>query len=276
MTLSGQIAIVTGASRGLGRGFAIALAEAGAHVVVTARSEPELLDVAEIIQQAGGKATVIAADVTDRSAVEGLVAKIEQEVGPIDLLINNAATLRVWGPIAEADPDEWWREMEINLRGPLLFMHAVLPHMLARRRGRIINVASAAGLHSAELTSAYGVSKAALIRLSETAAGETQAQGVKVFVIHPGDVSTPLWDNILQSPRAAELIPGAQRYYWEQQAQGALTPMETAAAMVLLLASGQADGLSGCYLSVHDDLPNLIRQAVAIQQADRQKLRLQA
>ena len=276
MDLSGQIAIVTGASRGLGRSFAIALAGAGAHVVITARTEAELLAVAGLIQQSGGQATPIPADVTDRPAVEALVARTEREVGPIDLLINNAATLRAWGPMAEADPDDWWREMEINLRGPLLFMRAVLPHMLIRRRGRIVNVASRSGLHAVQNMSAYAVSKAALIRLTENVAKETLGQGVKVFVIHPGDVHTPLWDIIMQAPEAVQLIPGMQRGFRELQAKDSWTRMEDAVAMLLLVASGQADGLNGCFLSVHDDLPDLIRRADEIQQADRHKLRLRA
>ena len=146
--LSGQVAIVTGAGRGLGRAFASALAGAGAHVVITSRSERELAEVVEAIQQPGGTATAFAVDVTDRGAGDGLVARIEAQIGPIDLLINNAGVARALGAIAEVDPDDWWREVEINLRGPQLYMHAVLPAMIQRRRGRIINVASGAGLNA--------------------------------------------------------------------------------------------------------------------------------
>ena len=109
--LSGQTVIVTGAGRGLGRAFALALAGAGAHVVVTSRSEPELRAVVSAIEQAGGMATAIVADVTQRAAVEALVGQVEQHVGAIDLVVNNAGVARALGRVAEVDPDEWWREL---------------------------------------------------------------------------------------------------------------------------------------------------------------------
>jgi NAD(P)-dependent dehydrogenase (short-subunit alcohol dehydrogenase family) len=271
--LSGQVAIVTGAGRGLGRAFAIALAGAGAHVVITSRSERELAEVVDAIQLAGGTASAIAADVTDRTAVAGLVAGIEQQVGPIDLLVNNAGVGRALGAIAELDPDEWWREVEINLRGPQLYMHAVLPAMIQRRRGRIINLASGAGLNGIESISAYGVSKTALIRLTETAALETQAHGLAVFVINPGTVFTPLVDYVMRSPEGRR-APDVQAYIKDLYAKDTFDRIEDAAALVLLLASGRADALSGCFLSVRDDLPALLRDATAIQRDNRRKLRL--
>ena len=274
MDLSGQTAIVTGAGRGLGRAFASALASSGAHVVVTARSEPELLDIVEAIEQLGGTATAIAADVTNRAAVDGLVARIEQQVGPIDLLINNAGVLRALGLIADVDPEDWWREVEINLRGPHLYMHAVLPHMIRRRHGRIINVASVAGLYPIENISAYTASKTALIRLTEAAALENQAHGITIFAIHPGNVRTPMTDFLRLSPDAGQRAPNAQQSFKEAYAKDLLDPIEDAVALVLRLASGQADPLTGCYLSVADDVPALIQQADVIQLDSRQKLRL--
>ena len=272
--LSGQVAIVTGAGRGLGRAFAIALAGAGAHVVVTARSEPEVVDTGAEIRRLGGASTAIAADVTDCTAVAGLVAGIEQQVGPIDLLVNNAGVARALGAIAEVDPDDWWREVEINLRGPQLYMHAVLPAMIQRRRGRIINVASGAGLNVMENMSAYGVSKTALIRLSETAAVENQAHGLAIFVITPGTVLTPMVDYGMRSPEAGRRAPDVQAYFKHLYAKDKFGRVEDAAALVLLLASGQADALSGCYLSVKDDVPALIQQADAIQRDFTHRLRL--
>jgi NAD(P)-dependent dehydrogenase (short-subunit alcohol dehydrogenase family) len=276
MDLSGQTAIVTGAGRGLGRAFALALASAGAHVVLTARSEPELLEAANDIRQAGGAATPIATDVTDRAAVEGLVARVEQQVGPIDLLINNAGVFRALGLISEVDPDEWWREVEINLRGPHLYLRAVLPYMIQRRRGRILNIASGAGLGGTEAASAYGTSKAALIRLSETAALENQAHGIAIFAVDPGTVRTPMTDFVEQSPEVGRRAPRVQQFFKDAYAHNHLSPIEAAVALILQLASGHADALSGCFLRVQDDLPALIQQAEVIQQAGRLKLRLNA
>ena len=272
--LSGQVAIVTGAGRGLGRAFAIALAGAGAHVVVTARSEPEVVATGAEIRRLGGAATAIAADVTDRTAVDGLVAGIEQQVGPIDLLVNNAGVARALGAIAEVDPDDWWREVEINVRGPQLYMHAVLPAMIQRRRGRIINVASGAGLNAVENMSAYAVSKTALIRLSENAAVENQAHGLAIFVISPGSVLTSMVDYGMRSPEVARRAPHVQAHFKDLYAKDGFGRIEDAAALVLLLASGQADALNGCYLHVKDDVLALIQQADAIQRDFTHRLRL--
>jgi NAD(P)-dependent dehydrogenase (short-subunit alcohol dehydrogenase family) len=115
-----------------------------------------------------------------------VVAMVEQQLGPVDLLVNNAGVLRMAAPVSEADPDGWWREVEINLRGPFNCAHAALPSMIARRRGRIINLASGAGISSDDRGSAYRVSKAALIRLTDLLALENQEHGIAVFAIHPG------------------------------------------------------------------------------------------
>ncbi len=272
MSRSRQVAIVTGGGRGLGRAFALALAGTGAHVVITARSEGELQETAAVITAQGGAATAIAADVTDRVAVEGLVARIEQQVGPVDLLINNAGVFRALGLIAEVDPDEWWREVEINLRGPYLYLHAVLPHMLLRRHGRIINVASGAGTFAFETISAYTASKTALLRLTETAALETRAHGIAVFALNPGTVRTALTDYAEQSSDIALRAPLAQQFFKDRYATNTLTPMQEVVDLVRLLASGQADGLTGCMLGIGDDIPMLIQQAEAIQKDGRQKL----
>jgi NAD(P)-dependent dehydrogenase (short-subunit alcohol dehydrogenase family) len=274
MDLSGQTAIVTGAGRGLGRAFALALASAGAQLVLTARSEHELLDVADVIRQLGGAATAIAADVTDRKAVDGLVARVEQQVGPIDLLINNAGVFRALGLMTEVDPDEWWREVEINLRGPYLYMHAVLPHMVLRRRGRVINIASGAGLQSFETGSAYNAGKTALVRLTESAALETQSLGIAVFALNPGTFRSPMNDFVEQSPEIGRRAPRVQQVFKDLYAKELLTPIEEPVTLMLLLASGQADPLTGCFISVGDDIPAMVQQAELIQQDGRQKLRL--
>ena len=135
-----QIVLITGGGRGLGRAIALGAAQTGAQVAVTARSVSELTETVELIQQAGGRALALPADVTDYHAVVGVVAAAESQLGPIDVLINGAGSFRALGNAAQVDPAEWWREVEINLRGPFLCAHAVLPGMIARRRGRIINI----------------------------------------------------------------------------------------------------------------------------------------
>src|SRR5207237_952925 len=134
--------LVTGGGRGLGRAYALALAEHGVKVAVMARTAAEVRATAQEITQRGGRAIAIPGDVTDRHAVERIVAITESELGPIDLLVNNAAQVRALSAITEIDADAWWREVEINLRGPFLVAQAVLGGMVTRRRGRIINVTS--------------------------------------------------------------------------------------------------------------------------------------
>lgn len=275
MKTDGRIALITGGSRGLGRAFAQALADAGMHVVVTARSEGELQEVVRHIQSQGGAASALAGDVTDAGAVQQIVETVEGQVGPIDLLINNAGAFRAFGRIAEIDPQEWWREVEINLRGPFLYTRAVLPGMIERGRGRIINVGSGAGLQPFETISAYNVSKAALIRLTENTALEVKAQGIGVFAIDPGTVRTPMNAYVHDSPEVARRAPLVQQWFHELYAANGDTPIERAVEVVLQIASGKADALTGCFFGVKDDIDTLAQQAESIQQESRRKLRMQ-
>jgi NAD(P)-dependent dehydrogenase (short-subunit alcohol dehydrogenase family) len=273
---SNRIVLITGGGRGLGRAIALGAAQAGAQVAVTARSVSELTETVELIQQAGGRALALPADVTDYHAIVEVVAAAESQLGPIDVLINGAGSFRALGNAALVDPAEWWREVEINLRGPFLCAHAVLPGMIARRRGRIINIVSAAGLQAIETVSAYGVSKAALIRLTEALAAETQPYGIAVLAAHPGTVRTPMSEYAATSPQIQERAPLVQQWFQQLFAEGGDTPMEQTVAFLLAVASGQVDALSGCYVGVDDDLEALVAQAEAIQSEARLKLRLRA
>jgi NAD(P)-dependent dehydrogenase (short-subunit alcohol dehydrogenase family) len=186
--LAGQVAIITGGGRGIGRAMALALSKAGAAVAVVARSTDQLTETVTLIEGAGGRALPITADVTDQQAVERMVRVVGQELGPVDLLVNNAGHGGQIAPFWEIEPDEWWRCMNVNLRGPFLCARAVVPGMIARRCGRIINTASHTGLGLWPHFSAYTTSKAAVIRLSEILAAETKEYDISVFAIHPGGV----------------------------------------------------------------------------------------
>jgi NAD(P)-dependent dehydrogenase (short-subunit alcohol dehydrogenase family) len=269
-----KVALITGAGRGLGRAFAQALAQQGVKVAVTGRTEAELQATVQAITQSGGRAIALPGDVTDRQAVEHTVARAEAELGPIDLLINNAGRLHALGVVADVDADDWWREVEVNLRGPLLCIKAVLPGMIARRHGRIINVASAAGLGAVATGSAYSVSKAALIRLSETIALETGMYGIATFAIHPGTVRTPMNAYVHDAEEVGRSAPEVQQWFRELYAEGNDTPIERPVELVLTLASGRADSLSGCFLDVRDDIDALVVDAEAIQHGERLRMRL--
>lgn len=268
------VVLITGGGRGLGRAFALALAQTGAQVAVTARSEPEVAQTAALIEQAGGRALALPADVTDQHAVARVVGAVERQLGPIEVLINNAGRFQALGPVAQVDPDDWWREVEINLRGPFLCARAVLPAMMARGHGRILNIASGAGLEGIETISAYGVSKTALIRFTETLASETQPYGVAVLAVGPGTVRTPLSDYAATSPQVRERAPMVQQWFQQLFAEGLDTPIEQAVDLVVALASGRADALSGCFLDVDDDLEALLARAETIRREQRLMLRL--
>jgi NAD(P)-dependent dehydrogenase (short-subunit alcohol dehydrogenase family) len=274
--LKGQVALVTGGSRGLGRAFALALANSGAIVAVTARSEDQLEETVALIEESGGRALAFPADVTDRRAIDALVSEIEQRLGPVDLLMNNAGRWKLIGELWELDPEAWWREVEVNLRGPFLCARAVLPKMIERRYGRIINLASGAGLSTGTYGSAYQISKTALIRFSENLAAETKDYGIRVFAITPGTVRTSMTRYWVEEGVAALPEPMRQRFEWIQTffEDGHGTPIEQSVQLVLWLASGRADVLTGRFISVDDNLTEMIARADEIQRDHLYTLRL--
>jgi len=202
-----QVALVTGGGRGLGRAFALALAQNGMRVAVASRDRYELDATAASLRAAGTDAIAIPTDVTDAGAVRNMVSVAEEKLGPIDLLINAAGAASPVGPAWETNSNDWWRNIEVNLRGPMLCSNAVIPGMIVRGRGRIINIASGAGAASFPYMSAYVTAKAALIRFTEVLADELRPHGVSVMAIEPGAVGRALAAGLtagpLESPRPA-------------------------------------------------------------------------
>ncbi len=266
--LDGQAALVTGAGRGIGRAIALALSDAGAAIAVCARSEADVTGVAREIADRRGHALAIRCDVTDRQQVEGMVAAVEEAIGPVDLLVNNAGQFGPVGPLAAIDPDDWWQALEVNLRGPLYCARAVLPGMLARRHGRIVNVSSGVGFAAIPMLSAYVVSKTALYRLSESLAAETRGQGVKVFAIDPGLVRTAISQSALSCGE-----PRIEQWFIDAFARHEDVSPESAAALVVCLASGAADVLSGRNIHVSCDLVQMVARVAEIEELDLYVLR---
>jgi NAD(P)-dependent dehydrogenase (short-subunit alcohol dehydrogenase family) len=268
--LKDQVALVTGGGRGIGRAIAHTLASAGASVAVLSRSAEELAETVRLVQQGGGRAAAYPADVTDAQAIQSTVRAIEQSLGPIDILVNNAGTPRPLVPFAEADVDEWWRGMEVNLLGPIVCTRHVLPAMISRHRGRIINISSGAGAMAMTNFSSYVCSKTALVRFTECLALETEPHGIAAFTIAPGTVRTAMSEYSLNSAEGQKWLPWFRRLFDE----GFTVPPERPAALVLELASGRADALSGRFISVHDDLDQLIANVADVQQRNLHALKV--
>jgi NAD(P)-dependent dehydrogenase (short-subunit alcohol dehydrogenase family) len=273
--LAGQVALVTGGGRGIGRGIAEAFAAAGAAVAVMARTAAQLEETVAHIERAGGRALAVAGDVAVQDDVERAVAETARELGPITVLVNNAGITGPYAPIWAADPDEWWRTQEVHLRGAYLCTRAVLPAMMARGGGRIITVASRAAEQARPYVSAYGIAKTAQVRFTETLAAEAGPYGIRAFVLHPGFVDTQFADEPLRRADAQQWVPEFVQRVRELKRNPAIgTPLSAVASLCVFLASGKGDALSGRYLTVDDDVVELVRQAERIQQDDLYTLRL--
>ncbi len=206
--LSDDVAIVTGAGRGIGRAIALSLAAEGAAVGVFARTEEEIAATAALISEVGGRALALPVDVKDPAAIRVAVSETASSLGPVTLLVNNAGTPGPAGLDWEVDPEAWFECVEVIVRGAFLLSQAVVPGMLARGSGRIINIASITGIRARPPITATSVAKTALIRFSEGLALQLSERGVRVFAIHPGVVRTRLLESYgLQIPEELFVEP---------------------------------------------------------------------
>jgi NAD(P)-dependent dehydrogenase (short-subunit alcohol dehydrogenase family) len=237
--LDGQVALVTGGGRGIGAEVARELANAGVRVSVAARSSDQVSSVA---QEIGGLA--LTGDVSQRGDVERWVRETEEQLGPIDLLVNNAGVAGPTANFLDEEPDAWWRVFEINLRGVFLCCHTVVPKMVERGSGRIVNVSSgSAYLPTTGMSStAYGPSKSAVYRFSELLAAQLSSRSVFVFPISPGLVRTEMTE--------------------EMGDDAPWTPPECAPRLVRALASGRFDRLAGRYLHAEHDPPEVLERRI--------------
>jgi NAD(P)-dependent dehydrogenase (short-subunit alcohol dehydrogenase family) len=267
--LEGQVALITGGGRGIGRAIAQVFAAAGAAVAVTSRTSAEIDETVVLIQAAGGKALALTADVTDFESMQKVVAATKRGLGPIDVLVNNAGAPGAVGPVWEVDLDDWRRCLETNFVGPFLAARAVLPGMIERRRGRILNIASGAALRPVAYDTAYSTSKAALLRLTEAMAMETAEYGITVFAIAPGVVRTTLQDPVINTEIGRKWLPDFGR-----SIEARAKPAEVPAQLCLLMASGAADALNGRFVSTADVIPALVARAEEIQASNALTLQL--
>jgi NAD(P)-dependent dehydrogenase (short-subunit alcohol dehydrogenase family) len=274
-SLEGSVALVTGGGRGLGRMSAQALAAAGAAVGVIGRSGDDLAETVRLIEAAGGSAAAAQADVADEHRTARAVAELRRTLGPADVLVNNAGINGPIGPTWEVPSDDWWRTLEVNLHGVVSCTRLVLPDMLARHRGRIVNLTSNAGVFRWPGVSAYSVSKAAVVKLTENLAVETRHGGVSVFSFHPGLLPIGLSEPLLAGGFAQDSPEGRVADWARREfAEGRGADPDRACEMIVQLASGRADHLSGRHLSVHDELEYLLGRADDIRKHDLRTLRV--
>jgi NAD(P)-dependent dehydrogenase (short-subunit alcohol dehydrogenase family) len=271
--LKSSVALVTGAGRGIGRMVAEALADAGAAVGLVARSGHELADAVQLIKAAGGTAEAAIADVTDPAAMAAAVAYLQRQLGPIDLLVNNAGISGPIGPLWEVDPDAWWATIDVNLRGILLSTRLVLPSMVSRRRGRILNLSSQAGVYRWPLVSAYSVSKAAVTKLTENLAHETRRYGISVFSVHPGLLPIGMSETVVGHEPTTPYEAQVRQWALRELNEGRGARPGQALELIMRLAAGHGDLLSGRHVSVHDDLDALLAHWPEIQDQDLYVLR---
>lgn len=236
--LTGKVALITGASRGIGEAIALAYAKAGAKVVLSSRKQAALELVAQHIRQIGGEALPVAAHTGDQEAVEALVAKGIAEFGGIDILVNNAATNPHFGHILTAEESHWDKILDVNVKGYFRTAKACAESMKERGGGKIINMASVAGLGPQPMMGVYCVSKAAVLMLTQVLAAELAQFNIQVNAIAPGFVKTQfsaaLWQNPMLNEAVLKSIP-----------QGRMAEPDEIAGLALYLASPAASFVTG-------------------------------
>ena len=226
--LDGQVAVVTGASSGLGRAAAIAMAWAGAHVALLARSEQHLAEVVRDVEGTGRQGLALPVDLAHEAAIIAAIERTQATFGRVDVLVNAAGT-DVPGAVADLTADDWDRVLDVNLRAPFLLAKAVFPHMQAAGRGTIINISSVAGKRGWANAAAYCASKFGLTGLTQALAAEGKPHGIRACIVYPGGMATS-WGTWSPEERQME-------EHERPPVTKALPPEEVAALLVWIAAA---------------------------------------
>ena len=270
--LQDRVALITGAGRGIGRAIALAYAQEGASLALAARTRRELEQTAQEAQVLGATTGIVPVDISDPAQVEDLVRQTVERFGTIDILVNNAGMTGPVSPLQETDVAAWIRTIQVNLIGTYLCCRAVLPVMQQQNRGKIINLSGAGATSAWRNLSAYGASKVAVVRLTETLALELEGSNIQVNALGPGSIHTQMWEDLRDKAQAAGDAP---LYALGQRVtSGGGASLERATALAVFLASEASGALSGRLISaVTDDVPNLPTQIQRIMASDALTLR---
>ena len=236
--LSGKVALVTGASRGIGLAIAQALAAAGVRVALSGRKQASLEQAAEQIRLAGGQALPVAAHSGDAQAVQALVDRVVDEWGGVDILVNNAGTNPHFGPLLSAEESQWEKILQVNLLGYVRAIKACVESMTRRGGGKVINIASIAGLHAQAGLGVYGVSKAAVLMLTRVLALELAAANIQVNAIAPGLIKTQFSRVLWETPEIYQAL-------LKSIPQGRFGAPEELAGLAVYLASPASSFITG-------------------------------
>lgn len=249
--LAGQVAVVTGGGRGIGKATALLLADEGARVAVLARTESQVRRVAEEIQSRGGTALPLTVDVSRWESVQEAIARVLDTFGRVDILINNAGIIEPVAPAHRAAPHDWAYNIDVNLKGAFFTVRAVLPTMLEQGHGVIINVGSGAAHKVVTGWSAYCAAKAGLYHFTRVLAAELAGTGIRVNSVRPGVVDTEMQRRI-RAARAEDFGPDNLAYFRRLKAEGQLLPPEYPARLIVWLCSDEAASIHGQEADIYE------------------------
>ena len=245
----GQVAWVTGGGRGIGRAAAIALAAHGASLAIVARTQSELDQTAAEIKARGGKVITALLDVSNWDMVDWTAKQIEAALGPIDILVNNAGILEPLGKLWETKPEEWTRLIDINVSGAYYCMRSVLPDMVQRNRGVVVNISSGAATSAAPYWTAYATSKAALDHLTRTLAVDLKGIAVRTYSLHPGITETKM-QTTLRGAAPDQLPPERSQFFIDEKEDGKVFDPSVPARAIVWLCSPLCDLRSGAMIDL--------------------------
>ncbi|NWJ44481.1 MAG: SDR family oxidoreductase [Chloroflexi bacterium] len=248
--LSGKVAVVTGASRGIGEAIAVRLAKAGADLVIASRKTEGLDETAATIEALGRKALIVPTNTSNKDQVYALINKSIETFGGIDILVNNAATNPHYGPLLESEDSHWEKTIQVNLQGYFWAIKASVPSMQKRGGGKIINVASIAGLHSLAWQGLYGITKAGVIHMTMTLGNELGASNIQVNAIAPGFIKTKMSSVLWQNEGLANKMIA-------QTPAGRIGDTEDIAGVALFLASSASNYITGQTLVADGGITNV-------------------